>query len=58
VGVAFPEGPELLPFDENLAKGQLLPFNAHFLSVRFYCFTQTHTFFVSVLRVPPPAAPV
>jgi hypothetical protein len=24
----------------------------------FYCFTQTHNFFISVLRVPPPAAPV
>ena len=31
VGVAFPEGLKLLPFYENLAKRQLLPFYAHSL---------------------------
>ena len=56
VGVAFPEGLELLPFYENLAKGQLLPFYAHFLSVTFTVLPQTHTFFIGVLRVPPPPA--
>ena len=35
VGVAFPEGLKLLPFYENLAKRQLLPFYAHSLSVTF-----------------------
>ena len=32
VGVAFSEGPELLPFYENLAKWPLLPLYAHILS--------------------------
>jgi hypothetical protein len=31
VGVAFSEGPKLLPFYENLAKWQLLPLYAHIL---------------------------
>ena len=60
VGVAFPEGLELLPFYENLAEGQLLPFYAHFLSVTFtvlpQTMPQTQTFFIGVLRVPPPPA--
>ena len=55
VGVAFPGGPELLPSYENLAKGQLLPSYAHFLSVTFTVLPQTHNFFIGVLRVPPPA---
>ena len=50
MGVAFPEGPELFPFYENLAKRQLLPFYAHFVG-HFYRFTQTHQFFIGVLRV-------
>ena len=55
VGVAFPEGLELLPFYENLAERQLLPFYAHFLSVTFTVLPQTHVF-IGVLRVPPPPA--
>ncbi len=35
VGVAFSEGPKLLPFYENLVKWQLLPLYAHILSVTF-----------------------
>ena len=63
VGVAFPEGLELLPFYENLAEGQLLPFYAHFAESPQVTFTvlpqtmpQTHKFFIGVLRVPPPPA--
>jgi hypothetical protein len=56
VGVAFPEGLELLPFYENLAEGQLLPFYADFLSITFTVLpqtmpqTETHKFFIGVLR--------
>jgi hypothetical protein len=42
VGVAFSEGPKLLPFYENLAKWQLLPLYAHILSVTFTVLPQTH----------------
>jgi hypothetical protein len=45
VGVAFPGGPELLPSYENLAKGQLLPSYAHFLSVTFTVLPRKHTIF-------------
>ena len=54
-GGSFSGGPELLPSYENLAKGQLLPSYAHFLSVTFTVLPQTHNFFIGVLRVPPPA---
>jgi len=42
VGVAFSEGPKLLPFYENLVKWQLLPLYAHILSVTFTVLPQTH----------------
>ena len=45
VGVAFSEGPELLPFYENLAKWPLLPLYAHILSVSFTAFYRAHTVF-------------
>ncbi len=47
VGEALAGGPELLPSYENLAKGQLLPSYAHFLSVTFTVLPQTakHTIF-------------
>ena len=60
VGVAFrfPEGPELLPFYENLAKGQLRTSTVlrPFPVSHFYHFTP-HKFFIGVLRQtrPPPA---
>ena len=41
VGVAFSEGPKLLPFYENLAKWQLLPLYAQILSVTFTVLPQT-----------------
>jgi hypothetical protein len=44
VGVAFSEGPKLLPFYENLAKWQLLPLYAHILSVTFTVLPLTHSF--------------
>ena len=44
MGVAFSEGPKLLPFYENLAKWQLLPLYAHILSVTFTVLPQTHNF--------------
>ena len=45
VGVAFSEGPELLPFYENLAKWPLLPLYAHILSVSFTVLPRAHIFF-------------
>ena len=42
VGVAFSEGPKLLPFYENLVKWQLLPLYAHIQSVTFTVLPQTH----------------
>ena len=42
MGVAFSEGPKLLPFYENLVKWQLLPVYAHILSVTFTVLPQTH----------------
>ena len=47
VGVAFSEGPKLLPFYENLAKWQLLPLYAHILSVTFTVLPQTHNFVIA-----------
>ena len=59
MGVAFPEGLELLPFYENLAEGQLLPFYAHFLSVTFTVLPQTpikRRFTSKKLKTPPEEA--
>ena len=48
VGVAFPEGPELLPFYENLAKRLLLPIP---VSVTFTVLLKHTIFFIDDLRV-------
>ena len=45
VGGAFSEGPELLPFYENLAKWPLLPLYAHILSVSVGKLVHTRTRF-------------
>ena len=54
VGVAFPEGPELLPFYENLAKRQLLPIFAHSSTCIGHVYTvllKNTIFFIDELRV-------
>ena len=51
MGVAFSEGPELLPFNENLAKRQLLQIFAHSCIGHVYRLLKYTIFFIGELRV-------